>query len=143
VQRTRGTQIALQERECVLGWFQTIGQSGFADGIWAPLQWIDYGRLRPCEKDKKPDHIALSEYIEAQWLMPGFSFDEIAVALIDALISEANAMIDRTHKIIEVLNPTSGEREQYVAVQWYYANGEYDWPTWIEWPENWADCPFS
>jgi len=126
--------VARKEREKFLDALITIcraGQhGGRSDGIWSVLRWLPFGR----ENAKHYDPDAMTRHLLGSW-------DEYTDAGIAALMqianSEARAMMRGINDRLTLLNPETGENEQWMPVDWdNFVTGKkpYDWRKNIEWP---------
>lgn len=123
---------ARKERETFLNILITIcraGHNGYTDGIWSVLRWLPFKR----ENNSHYDPDAMMSYLLKNW-------DEYTDAGIAALMqianSEARAQMRRANDRITLLNPETGETEQWIAVDWAeFQAGEpgYNWPKNIKW----------
>lgn len=123
------------DRDQALGWMRDLARekaSGHRN-IWAILQWLDYGR-QPGDSGTEQDLNGLTDYLRVLWDMRGNAkLDEQIATLLDVVTSEANAR----GTIVDLVNPVTGEPEQFIPIGFDLAMGEGTWPHWKDYPDDW------
>jgi hypothetical protein len=148
IQRARGVQLG-QARQQALGWVRAVAIQGHpVKALWAPLQWLDYERPRPEEtaRTNRQAIDALVDYLDVVWLCPSNELDAEFPMLLDCLINERHAktVLDGSYMTaVELINPSTGEREQYLVIDFDIITGEREWPNWSTWPADWGENPFT
>jgi len=135
VKRVEGT--VLVNHEQAVDWLRALAGSTVHSGknVWAILQWMDYGRM-PGESGSDQDLGMLVDHLLATWFAVGSNLGEEFPTLLDVVASEARPTVGHT-AIIELVNPVTGDREQFVPLGFRVALGEHTWPGFYEYPDGW------
>lgn len=126
------------DRERVVEWLHGIGMGKvYTESqhhtLWGILRWLDYGR--PVEQAN--DWERLKRFVRDQWDELGG--DEVVATLLDVALSERRAR-GTTRGALRLVNGVTGEKEEFMGVEFRYVAGKDEMPRWIqrEWPEGWA-----
>jgi hypothetical protein len=145
VTRVEGTR--LPKKGQALGWIRALARRGvdrrrtlLSSHVYRVLQWyVGYGNLNRhagARGMKDADVHELCSKLRREWGRAGQEMDEVLPTLLDVVASEAWPEVEGRNTV-ELINPTTGERERFMPVPWGIVMGTRTWPSWKTYPKGW------